>query len=88
MKIKIDKSFDKDQRKIRDRNTLLEIIKVIEEVKLVVSINQVQGIKKLKGHKNQYRIKIGNFRIGIIVNTGVVEFIRVLDRKEIYRYFP
>ena len=38
MKIKIDKSFDKDQRKIRDRNTLLEIIKVIEEVKLVVSI--------------------------------------------------
>ncbi|WP_333425936.1 hypothetical protein [Microcoleus sp. F4-D5] len=31
---------------------------------------------------------MGDYRIGIKVNDGVVYFVRILHRKEIYRYFP
>lgn len=88
MTIRIDKSFDKDQRKIRNKKILEEIIRVIEEVKSVSSIDQVHGVKKLKGFKEFYRVRIGDFRIGVAVKGEVIEFIRVLNRKEIYRYFP
>ncbi|MEM9215017.1 MAG: type II toxin-antitoxin system RelE/ParE family toxin [Cyanobacteria bacterium P01_F01_bin.150] len=34
-----------------------------------------------------YRIRIGDYRIGIIVTGDVVSFIRVLHRKDMYRSF-
>ena len=88
MIIRIDKSFDRDQKKIRDRKILLEIVRIIESAKSVSSIDQIPGIKKLKGFKEFYRIRIGDFRVGIVVKGNVIEFIRILNRKEIYRFFP
>jgi len=46
------------------------------------------NIKKIKGFKNYYRIRIGNYRIGIKVEGLKIIFMRVLDRKDIYKYFP
>jgi len=46
------------------------------------------NIKKLKGEGDYYRIRVGDYRIGMKVNDGVVSFVRILHRKEIYRYFP
>ena len=88
MIIRIDKSFDKDQRKISDRKVLLGIIRIIDLAKSVSSPSQIPGIKKLRGFKGFYRIRVGDFRIGIVVKGDVIEFIRILNRKEIYRFFP
>ncbi|NET50360.1 MAG: type II toxin-antitoxin system RelE/ParE family toxin [Merismopedia sp. SIO2A8] len=35
-----------------------------------------------------YRIRIGDYRIGIIAKGDLVSFIRVLHRREMYRNFP
>ena len=40
------------------------------------------------GYAGRYRIRIGNYRIGIEVNEDVIEVMRVLHRREFYRYFP
>ncbi|MCB0846226.1 MAG: type II toxin-antitoxin system RelE/ParE family toxin [Bacteroidetes bacterium] len=55
----------------------------------------MQKLKKLQGFENYYRIKLGDYRIGIEIekspeNTGeeIVTFIRFIHRKDIYRYFP
>jgi mRNA-degrading endonuclease RelE of RelBE toxin-antitoxin system len=42
----------------------------------------------MEGAANAYRIRVGGFRIGFYLETDVVEFVRCLDRKDIYRYFP
>ncbi len=45
-------------------------------------------LKKLKAEGYYYRIRSGNFRIGLILEENTITFIRVLNRSEIYRYFP
>jgi mRNA-degrading endonuclease RelE of RelBE toxin-antitoxin system len=48
----------------------------------------IGNLKKLKGDENAYRIRIGDYRLGIFFDGETVIFARVLHRKDIYRYFP
>lgn len=34
------------------------------------------------------RLRIGDYRLGMIVEGEVVEIVRFLHRRDIYRYFP
>ena len=88
MEVKIDKSFQKDTRKIKDKALLKKIALVITNVQQAENIHQVKNLKKLKGSSERYRIKIGDYRLGIIISESSVEFIRCLHRKDIYKYFP
>lgn len=88
MKILIDKSFEKDCNKISDKQLLDQIGNVIIAVKNAKSLSEIKNIKKLTGTKSTYRIKLGFYRIGIIVVDNTVIFIRCLHRKDIYKYFP
>ena len=54
----------------------------------VNSLSDVVGIKALKNAQNKYRIRVGDYRIGIKVENDIVEVMRVKHRKEFYRYFP
>ena len=42
----------------------------------------------MTGFPNAFRIRLGNYRIGIVRNGVAIEFVRFLDRKDIYKYFP
>jgi mRNA interferase RelE/StbE len=88
MKVEFRKSFEKDLSKIRDRELLDRIKSVIEEVENADSLLDVSNIKKLKADGDYYRIRIGDYRIGFVEDGDVVTFVRVLHRKEVYRYFP
>ncbi|WP_374754821.1 type II toxin-antitoxin system RelE family toxin [Dyadobacter psychrophilus] len=44
--------------------------------------------KKLKGFSNAYRIRIGDYRVGIFVENNIVELARIAHRKDIYKVFP
>ena len=88
MIIRIDKSFEKDVDKIKDRSILKKIANCIERIKEVDNLSEIKNIKKLKGFLNGYRIRLGEYRIGVIIESNTVEFIRCLHRKDIYKYFP
>ena len=45
-------------------------------------------VKPLHEFKQYYRIKLGNYRIGFKKENHSVIFMRVLDRKDIYKHFP
>jgi mRNA interferase RelE/StbE len=47
-------------------------------------------VEKLTGHREYYKIRFGNYRVGLRIDTidHIIEFRRVLHRKEIYRKFP
>ncbi len=74
--------------KIIDADLLTKIQEIIAEVEQAEKLTEVRNIKKLKGEENYYRVRVGDYRLGIKVNDGVVSFVRLLHRKEIYRYFP
>jgi mRNA interferase RelE/StbE len=88
MEIKIDKSFQKDTRRIKDKSILVKIADTIEAIQKARNLNEIRNLKKLMGAQLTYRIKIGDYRIGIIISESTVEFIRCLHRKDIYKYFP
>ncbi len=44
--------------------------------------------KKIKGFKNAYRIKFGDFRMGFLWEDESIKLSRVLNRKDVYKYFP
>ncbi|HVF60227.1 MAG TPA: type II toxin-antitoxin system RelE/ParE family toxin [Thermoanaerobaculia bacterium] len=48
----------------------------------------VPHLKKLSAGAGCYRIRLGDFRIGLVVEGNLVTFVRVLHRREIYRRFP
>ena len=83
-------SFLKDIRAIKDKTTLSYLEEFIKAVETADSLTQIPNLKKLKGKKNKlhYRFRIGNYRVGLVIEQDVVSFVRFLHRKEIYRYFP
>jgi mRNA interferase RelE/StbE len=46
--------------------------------------------QKLTGYITYYKIRVGDYRIGLHIDTNeqLIEFQRVLHRREIYRKFP
>jgi mRNA interferase RelE/StbE len=89
MKVKFDKSFIKAIDKIKDASLLKRIESVIYKLELVDSIDKVSNTKKLIGYTTYYRIKIGDYRIGLeLINSNEVRLITVLHRKDIYNKFP
>jgi mRNA interferase RelE/StbE len=81
-------SFSKDLKKIKNKEIIFQIEKSINDIKIVKDIRQIKNLKKLKGHNFAYRIRIKDFRIGIFIENNIVEFVRILPRKDIYESFP
>ena len=88
MKVLFRASFAKDLRSIRSKDILSRIKEVVEQVEKARSLQEITNIKKLKGGRNYYRIRVGEYRVGLIIEGDEISFVRCLDRKGIYRYFP
>lgn len=59
-----------------------------EEIPAYESIDQIPDLKKLKGYDQAYRVRVGDYRIGIFIANDTITFARVQHRRDIYRYFP
>jgi mRNA interferase RelE/StbE len=81
-------SFDADLSAITDAALLRRIRKVIELVEAAKTFQQIPNLKRLEAAGKYYRIRIGDYRVGFVFESRTVTFIRCLNRKEIYRYFP
>ncbi len=88
MIVLIDKRFEKDTNKINDKSILKKIASCIIDIQNSNSLNEVKNLKKLKGFDSEYRIKIGDYRIGLVIENKAISFIRLLHRKDIYKFFP
>ena len=88
MRVQYLSKFSKDLDKINLPAVKKSIFNVIEEVKAADSINQIGNVKKLVGFKSAYRIRVGQYRIGVFVEKNLVQFARIAHRKDIYKLFP
>ena len=89
MRTEFKKSFARDLRARKNDGRFLDSVKeIIENVECADTLIDISNLKKLKGESDYYRIRFGNYRIGVRIQGDLVNFIRALHRKDIYRYFP
>lgn len=88
MNVQFRASFSKDLRSIKNKNLLDRIRETVEYIEKAQKLPDIANLKKLKGGRIYYRIRVGEYRIGLTIENNTVAFVRCLNRKEIYRYFP
>ncbi|MEW6440865.1 MAG: type II toxin-antitoxin system RelE/ParE family toxin [bacterium] len=89
MKTAFRKSFGKDLNKHRkDGDLLSRIREIILEVEAAETLSSIKNIKRLKAEGPYYRIRVGSYRLGLTLEGETVVFVRLLHRREVYRYFP
>jgi mRNA interferase RelE/StbE len=88
MKVEIKKSFLKDIKKQKNNQLELSIKKFINQVLEAENLLEISNIKKLSGYQKFYRVRLGDYRLGLFVENETLYFVRCLHRKEIYKFFP
>jgi len=89
MKVLYREAFLKDLKKLKGTHHYDKIKELVfQTLPKAGSLSDIIGVKALKNAQNKYRIRIGDYRIGLSVENDAVEVMRVKHRKEFYRYFP
>lgn len=80
-------SFHRDIKKLKDKEQAERLKEIISEIKAAKNLSDIKNIRKIEGFQNHYRIKTGDYRVGLVLSGDTVILVRFLNRKEIYRYF-
>ena len=89
MIVEFDKSFDKSLKHIHDPSVLRRLKRIIIQIENSSSLLASPSVIKLTGYTKYYRVRIGDYRIGIeSINKTTIRFIIIAHRKDIYKIFP
>lgn len=88
MKIQFKKSFLKDVEAMGNPAIKKRVRKAIAQAEEAPTLSEVENLKKLKGTEHYYRIRVGDYRIGLVFQADSLVFVRCLHRKDIYRCIP
>lgn len=88
MKTVFLRSFLKDIKKLNDPATARKLEKALANIKMADSPGEVPDLKKMKGYSFVYRVKVGEYRLGIYMEGDAVEVARFVKRNDIYKVFP
>jgi len=87
LQLRFEKRFFKDYKKLPKhiQKAVYEYIDVLEEVE---NIDKITNLKKMKGQKSFYRIRLSSFRLGFRLNEDHLIIMRVGPRGGFYKDFP
>jgi mRNA interferase RelE/StbE len=90
VKTEFKESFARDLKRLKDKAVLGQVKAAIEQIEQASTVQEVSRLKRLSAGSggNYYRIRIGDYRLGLVIENNVAIFVRCLNRKEIYRFFP
>ena len=88
MVVIITDEFRKSLRKLNIKEVNKKVFETIENIENAQSLADIRSLKKLKGFQTAYRVRIGDYRIGLHILGDTVHFTRVANRKYIYDEFP
>lgn len=88
MNIQVNKVFLKELAKLpaKERQKVEKLL--FEEVENYKSFAQIPNFNKLKGYRNYYKIRFGDYRAGLRFENNTLYFERILHRKDIYKFYP
>ncbi len=89
MEVLYRKAFLKDLKKIKNQPAYDRIFEfaftILPKAK---ALKDVDGVKAMTGYSKRYRIRFGDYRVGVELQGGTIELSRALHRREFYRFFP
>jgi len=88
MNIEIHRQFLKDLAKIPAPVKEKVVDLVFHQLPAKVSLADLSNVKKIQGFQHFYRVRVGEFLVGLEVTRDSVIVKRVLHRKDIYKFFP
>jgi mRNA interferase RelE/StbE len=80
--------FSKDLRAVRDRSLKQDVSFAIDSMQSASTLEELGDVIKMKGAKNAYRLRLGDYRIGFYSEGDTITLGRFANRKDIYRLFP
>jgi mRNA interferase RelE/StbE len=88
LKVDFKKSFIRDLKRLKDKTVKSQLKEIIESIEEAQRPQEITNIRKLRYGERYYRIRIGDYRLGLILEENTFIFVRFLHRKDLYRYFP
>ena len=89
VQVRYKEAFLKDLKRLKKQPIYDQIVELaFTLLPQASSLHEISNVKALRGHHGRYLIRIGDYRIGLEVENDAAELMRVLHRREFYRYFP
>ena len=88
MDVERTSAFNRDLRRLRSAATQRQLERVISELTASSNLMDLANVRRLRAHDRHYRIRVGDYRLGITIAGNAVTLRRFLHRSEFYRYFP
>lgn len=89
MEVRYRESFLRDLKKLKKHPMYGRVFTLaFETLPAAADLREVPGVRPMTGHPDRYRIRTGSYRLGIEAKGPHIELVRVLDRRDFYRYFP
>jgi len=88
LKVEYHKRFLKELSRIPSHTRSKIERFAFEELPNAISIHDTQKIEQMKGYPTYYKVRFGEYRVGLKLKDDLIIFERALHRRDIYRYFP
>lgn len=89
MKVVANPRFNRDLRRIREPFIASRLNRKIEELEAAASIRDVSEVRRLNAPRGRhYRIRIGEYRLGVTLEGDTVVLAGIGHRRDFYRRFP
>ena len=88
VEIRYSVQFNRELRRVRTPGLSRRVERVIEELKSASNITEVRNVRKMAGSERHYRIRIGDYRMGMEIDGNVAILLRFGRRGQVYRDFP
>ncbi len=88
MKLVLTSRFAKDLRSIRDVSVKADVNSALDKMKAAKRLEDLGDVVKMKGAKNAFRMRVGEYRIGFYLDGDTITLGRFANREDIYRLFP
>ncbi len=83
MEVSIRRRFEQDLKKLRLTNKMhARVLGAIEDLSGAKTLREVTDVKKLKARKNEYRIRVGDLRLILLIEGNIAELTGIKRRKE------
>lgn len=82
-------AFLRDLKKLKGQPIYQEVYTLaFTTLPAVASLREIANVKPLTNFHHRYRVRLGDYRVGLELNGETVKVVRALHRREFYRYFP
>lgn len=88
MNLVFKNTFLKDIKKLKSPETKLLVKQVIDECQFANGINEIKHCTPLTSKGKYFKIKRGDYRFGVFIDKGIIEFLKFGTRQNFYDDFP